>query len=82
MSKHEQERCGNGYEKKVSAMVYFATMGVEEVVGNAIDLVEIKAVEKEAILKNKLMQERVTERVEKRQVEEEEMNVFAGNMNR
>jgi hypothetical protein len=32
-------------------------------------------------MKNKLMQERVSERAEKRQEEEEEVNVIAGNVN-
>jgi hypothetical protein len=71
-------------KRKVSAMVCFGLM--KEVVGNhivnAIDFDEIKAAAMKTILKNNLTQERVTERVEKGQVEEEEMNVIAGNMNR
>jgi hypothetical protein len=50
-------------KRKVNAMIYFATM--KEVVGNAIGLDERKAIAMETILKNKLMQERVTKRVEK-----------------
>jgi hypothetical protein len=54
-------------KKKVSAMICFGTM--KEVVGNhnvnSIDFDEIMAAATETILKNKLMQEIVSERVEK-----------------
>jgi hypothetical protein len=53
--------------KKVSAMICFGNM--KEVVGNhivnLIDFDEIMAAAMETILKNKLMQERVLERMEK-----------------
>jgi hypothetical protein len=53
-------------KRKVSAMICWGTM--KEVVGNhivnAIDFDEIKSAAMETILKNKLRQERVTERVE------------------
>jgi hypothetical protein len=70
-------------KKTVSAMICFGTM--KEVVGNhivnLIDFDEIMVVAMKTIMKNKLMQERVSERVEKWQVEEEEVNVIAGNVN-
>jgi hypothetical protein len=54
-------------KKKGSAMICFGTM--KEVVGNhivnLIDFDEIMAAAMQTILKNKLMQERVLERVEK-----------------
>jgi hypothetical protein len=53
-------------KRKVSAMICLGNM--KEVVGNhivnAIDFDEIKSVAMETILKNKLRQEKVTERVE------------------
>jgi hypothetical protein len=68
-------------KKEVSAMICFGL--VRDVVGNhivnGIDFDEIKARAMKTILINNLAQERVTERVEKGQVEEEEMNVNAGN---
>ncbi len=68
-------------KKAVSSMICFGTM--KEVVGNhivnSIDFDEIMAVALETIMKNKLMQERVSQRVEKWQVEE--MSVIAGNVN-
>ena len=71
-------------KKKVSAMICFATM--KEVVGNhivnSISVDEILAKTTETILDNKLRQERVLEGVEKGQeVEQDEMNVIAGNVN-
>jgi hypothetical protein len=71
-------------KKRVSAMICFGTM--KEVVGknivNLIDFDEILATAMETILNNKLRQERVMEQVEKGQeVEEEEINVIAGNKN-
>jgi hypothetical protein len=70
-------------KKTGSAMICFGTM--KKVVGNhivnSIDFDELMAVAIETIMKNKLMQERVTERAEKRQEEEEEVNVIAGNVN-
>ena len=70
-------------KKTVSAMICFGTM--KEVVGNhivnSIDFDELMAVAIETIMKSKLMQERVSERAEKRQEEEEEVNVIAGNVN-
>jgi methionine salvage enolase-phosphatase E1 len=54
-------------KKTVSSMICFGTM--KEVMGNhivnSIDYDEIMAVALETIMKNKLMQERVSERVEK-----------------
>ena len=54
-------------KKTVSSMICFGTM--KEVVGNhivnSIDFDEIMAVALETIMKNKLMQERVSQRVEK-----------------
>jgi hypothetical protein len=54
-------------KKAVSSMICFGTM--KEVVGNhivnSIDFDEIMAVALETIMKNKLMQERVSQRVEK-----------------
>jgi hypothetical protein len=54
-------------KKTVSSMICFGTM--KEVVGNhivnSIDFDEIMAAATETILKNKLMQERVSQRVEK-----------------
>jgi hypothetical protein len=54
-------------KKTVSAMICFGTM--KEVVGNhivnLIDFDEIMVVAMKTIMKNKLMQERVSERVEK-----------------
>jgi hypothetical protein len=53
---------------------------MKEVVGNhivnAIDFDERKATAMETISKDSLMQEKVTEKVVKSQVEEEEMNVI------
>jgi hypothetical protein len=70
-------------KKTVSAMICFGTM--KEMVGNHImnlvDFDELMAVVIETIMKNKLMQERVSERAEKRQEEEEEVNVIGGNVN-
>jgi hypothetical protein len=48
---------------------------------NSIDFDELMALAIETIMKNKLMQERVSERAEKRKEEEEEVNVIAGNVN-
>ncbi len=71
-------------KKEVSAMICFGLM--KEVLGNhivnAIDFDEIKATAMKTISRNNLAQDGVTERVEKGQVEEEEMNVIAGNVNR
>jgi hypothetical protein len=70
-------------KKTVSAMICFGTM--KEVVGNhivnSIDFDEQMAVAIKTIMKNKLMQERVLERAEKRQEEEEEVNMIAGIVN-
>jgi hypothetical protein len=48
---------------------------------NSIDFDELMALAIETIMKNKLMQERVSERAEKRKEEEEEVKVIAGNVN-
>jgi hypothetical protein len=70
-------------KKTVSSMLCFGTM--KEVVGNhivnSIDFDQILTVALDTITKNKLMQARVSERLEKGQVEEEEMNVIARNVN-
>ena len=70
-------------KKNVSGMICCGNM--KEVVGNhivnSIDFDELMAVAIETIMKNKLMQERVSERAEKRKEEEEEVKVIAGNVN-
>jgi hypothetical protein len=62
-----KEEVAMAMKKAVSSMICFGTM--KEVVGNhivnSIDFDEIMAVALETIMKNKLMQERVSQRVEK-----------------
>jgi hypothetical protein len=78
-----KENVAMAMKKTVSSMLCFGTM--KEVVGNhivnSIDFDEILTVALDTLTKNKSMQARVSERLEKGQVEEEEMNVIARNVN-
>jgi hypothetical protein len=78
-----KEEVAMAMQKTVRSMICLGS--VKKVVGNhivnSIDFDEIMAVAMETIVKNTSMQERVSKRAEKWQVEEEEMNVIARNVN-